>query len=777
MSSHSGSAMNNVSSRESRHQFIFLILLFVTTSIAPFVWTNANGDNRYIGGADYPPMVNSLNRLYESFYPFNHLDAGGIDQAFLMSAAPHHLFYYLLEQLGVSPLFSTMALLGILIFVAQLSFYICLKYFMSRKLCPPLENSVACALGAIMYGFSPYFMALVIPGHIMALFVYAAFPLIIRYLDALLTHEKLDITAATILFLAFVFCTPGFGNIGIIYVLLIACGIYLISVVLVGSLPIIRSGLRFSLFVALLFLSNAWWLAPHLNNIKHYVAMSESTATGMVQAVAYASKDATIANLLQGKPEGLMYMFDVVGNHYYVNAFLSTIFLLISLLMIIAALKKQRQVWVLLFAALASVMFLKGLQAPFSSVFLWAYEHVPGFQIFRRPVAKFNGFFIFFFLAGASLGLAILLEKCANIKWRRSALLGWAAAGYLVFIFTQTSSLTPFNIPGMYSKASHFLSEDHVERALIVPGTYGLNPTYRPAMNSYAGQDFINEVFWFPKITPDSTSNSLNEAYKIQANKLMQGIREKASICAASKSLGISHIIVRDDLVRAQVEDSPRLLIAVLDKHPDIASRMAFAGGNETQLVVYKLKTECTAKLLQLNGNYASFKYDFINPGKFILNIEGLQGSAELAFLSNFNKNWEVFADDPDDISKVNGQGPSVAAAYNAPGSWKLSFNELRYAFRQAPFESTHAVKLQYQNAWMLNTAAKKHDVKEADNTSALANFVNLRLVLFYRSQAYFYLGLIISLVTFATLLLLTTLSKIKLVNKGNSSIEVAPQN
>ena len=733
------------------------VLLFAVLAAAPFFWTTANNTYSYIGGADYLSPINILISFPYSIYPFNHLNAAGIDQGFLLATTPLNFFYYILKRLGATPLFSTIILLSLLIFVAQLSFFACLRYFMTSKLRPQMDSTAACTLGAVLYGFSPYVIALVIPGHIMTLFVYAPLPLIIRYLDSLLTHDKLDRSAAVILFLVFALCAPGFANIGIIYVLLVACTIYFISVILLGSLPIRRSVLRFFLFVALVFLSNAWWLAPHLYNIKHYVALSETSATGMVQLVAYASAHAAIVNLFQGKPESLMYMIDIVGNNYYVNTFLSTAFLAVSLLFVFAAFKKQRQVWVLLFSALASVILVKGVQAPFSDLFFWAYENVPGFQIFRRPVAKFNGFFLFFFLGGATLGLAMMLEKYATAKWMRRALLGGAGvvACYLVFILTQTSSLMPFNVPGMYFKAANYLVKDQVERVLILPSTNGLNPVYRPAMNSYGGLDFINEVFRFPTITPDSTSNSLNEPYKIVANELMLHIREDGPICATSRVLGISHIVVRDDLARSQVEDIPRSITAVLDKHPDIAKKTTFMDGNDANLVVYKIKTECAAKLLDLDGNFTSFRYDFINPGKIVLNIEGLRGSAKLTFLDNFNNNWAIFADQDDEIFEASATKPrsSVAGVYSAPDSLKLSFDDLFYAFRRAPFENTHALSLQYANFWILDAAFLKREIGAVDRRSNSDGSINVRLVLFYQPQAFFYLGIVISLVTLAGLL------------------------
>ena len=666
------------------------------------------------------------------------------------------MFYYLLVQLGATPLFSTVALLSLLIFIAQLSFFICLKYFTQLNQ-PPIKNiTFAIITGAVLYGFSPYVIAMIIPGHIVTLYVYACFPLIIRYLDALLTDKRLDMTASIMLFLIFAFCAPGFANIGLIYVLLIACAIYVIALVLAKNLPIGQSAFRLSFFVTLLLISNAWWLTPHLYNIKHYVAMSTSSATNMAHIVAYASKDASIANILLGRPESLMYMFDIVGNSYYVNSVLCVIFLAISLLIIITTFGGQRQIRVFLFAVLSSILFVKGTHPPFSDIFIWAYDNVPGFQIFRRPVAKFNGFFIFYFLAGATLGFGVLLKKSANFKWKRRTLFGGAlfAAAYLVFIFTQTSSLAPFNIPKMYYKAANHLLEDHVERVLILPGTNGLNPVYRADMDFYTGQDFINEVFRFPKIIPDSTSNSLNEPYKVPTNKLMRDIRENRSICADARTLGISHIIVRDDLISSQVEDLPRLIIATLDKHRDVIKKSLFTDDNNTRLVVYKVKMECTAKLLQLNGNYSAFRYDYINPGKIVLNIEGLRGPATLTFLSNFNTNWEVFAEQADRLLDKNHDRSSVSLIYSDSGFLKLNFDELQYLFRPAPLESTHSLSSQYANSWILNSSLLKRALESTESHLNVNEPINIRLVLFYRPQSFFYLGVVISLFCLVALLL-----------------------
>ena len=738
--------------------FSFLpVLVFAALSAAPFLWSTAGNDYRYIGADDYLSPINSLISFHYAIYPFDQLNGAGFEQPYVVAMLPVYLFYYIMDWLEATPLFSTIFLLSLLIFVAEIAFFVSLKYFLTHKLRYPRESTVACAIGAILYGFSPYFIAQVLPGHGMSLFVYALFPLIILYLDALMVAVKIDYTAAIALFVTLALCSPSFANIGILYVFLIAGAIYALLVTLVERLDIWRSSVHFTVFVVLAFISNAWWLSPHLYNLQRYIAASKTYGGEMLNLVGFASKDATIANIFQGKPESTIYMIDILGHNYYINMFQSLIFLVITLLVIRAAFSRQRQIHALLFAALVSIMFLKGVQAPFSDLFLWVYNNIPGFQVMRRPTAKFYGFFLFFFLACATFELATIVDKLNNPRWWAHILLGFlgVAAVYMVLIFSLTNSLKPFNIPRMYFETRDYLMRDQVERALILPIVSGVRPHYRYTMNSYSGMDFVNELFRFPKIAPHSVDLSINEGYLRPTNELIQLIRDNKSICETSRALGISHIVVRDDLVHSSVQDAPRLIAAILDKHPDIAQRTAFADKSGAELIVYKLKVECTGNLLNLDGKFVSFKYELLNPGKIVLNIEGLRGSAKLTFLDDYSQNWGVFVEQPNEPTKASEDRArsSVAAAYNTPGVMKLSLDEVRYLFKRMPFESSHVVS-QYANAWTVDPTLLGNKSGVSNGSSNSDDSVNVKLVLYYRPQVYLLLGIVGSLATLFLLLL-----------------------
>lgn len=744
-----------------------IVCLFALLSSAPFFWPDVGAGNfQYIGGADYLSPINILNKLQYAAFPFNHFNLAGVDQAFLIATIPLYLFYYLFRFIGLSPLIITLLFISFLIFIAQISFYAYLKYVTQHKLYLKKANPFLLVFGSIAYGFSPYVIAMIIPGHMMTIIIYAFFPLIIKYLDVLITSKKINYGAILSLFLIFTACAPGFANIGIIYVLLVACLIYVLSLLFVGANNLIPIAERFSLFVALVLLANTWWLLPHLANIEHVIAINQSSAPGITAAANYASKHATLTNIFLGRAESLLYMKDIVGNAYYVVGAILWVFLSILSFFLASLFFRKKYVYSLLLAMLISILFLKGPQHPFPDLFMWAYENVPGFKIFRRPVAKFYGFFLFFYLAIATIGYVFITRKYAGTGWRALFLFlaGLAATGYLVIIFSVTGGLSPFNIPDMYSRANAFLLKDQVTRLLILPSTYGLNPMYSTSVNSYTGQDFINEVFTFPKISPDSTHNSNDELYKLPTNDLMALIREDKSICEAARRLGVSHIMVRQDLNPIQaIEDKPTRLISALNSHLDINYKINFGG--KAGLNVYKIKDKCIGGLISAQG-VSSLKYSVLNPGKIILKFERLQKHASLDFLVNFNDNWKIY---PSKVEQLDcGRAtfnvlPSPLTLEEHCGGFASFFTDVRYLIRSPVFDDRHTISNEFANRWEIGLDRIQQEISADYYHLNSDGSVDLSLVLYYQSQAYVAVGLMISLLTLGVFLVLRFYQKARL--------------
>jgi hypothetical protein len=730
------------------------MVLFAILASAPFFWTAAHGGFQYIGGGDYLSPLNILDKLQHAVFPFNHFFLAGVYDPGLLAAIPTFVFYYLFQLMGFSPLCTTLLFISLLTFIAQSSFYFCMRYILRHKLNLGNNYQFLTVPGAVIYGFSPYVAALIIPGHFYNLIVYVVFPLLIKHLDLLITSSKINYKSVLVLFLLFMACSLGVG-IGTIYVLLIACLIYTASVFLINRGNLIIFSTRFCLFISLIFLSNMWWLWPHLSNLKHIIAQSHIGATMITANVHHASAYATVLNIFMGRPQGMMYMTDIVGNDYYVAGPIMWIFMGILSFFLAGLFLRKKYLYVLAIAMLISIFFVKGPQPPLSDLFMWAYEHIPGFKILRRPDAKFYGFFLFFYWAAAVSAYVLIFKNYARDKLRASLLFlaGFTSAGYLVIIFSMMGGLIPFNIPPMYSRVNDFLLTDGVKRLLILPSTYGLNPVYTAAVNSYNAIDFINEVFAFPIISPDSSDYSANERYKVPTNDLMQLIREGEPICEAARGLGVSHIMVRQDLDRNQaVEDRPARLIAILDGHSDISNKTTFEGAGK--LAVYKLNDQCVDGLISTQrdkkGSH-SFHFSVLNPTKIVLQFDNLKESVRLDFLTNFNENWKIY--------------PSKEMIPLDGGGFSSFFMDIQYLFRSPLFHDRHTIVNGYANRWEIDPYQVKQKLSPNYYHLNTDGSVNFRLVLYYQTQAYVFVGFLISLLTLGVLLMLRLRQKARELN------------
>jgi hypothetical protein len=209
--------MHNTCLPPNRKATAIPMVLFAILASAPFFWTAAHGGFHYIGGGDYLSPLNILDKLQHAVFPFNHFSRAGVYDPGLIAAIPTFVFYYLFQFMGFSPLGTTLLFISLLTFIAQISFYFYMRYAIRYKLNLGNSYQYLTVPGAVMYGFSPYVAALIIPGHFYNLIIYVVFPLIIKHLDLLITSSKINYKSVLVLFLLFMACSLGVG-IGTIYV-------------------------------------------------------------------------------------------------------------------------------------------------------------------------------------------------------------------------------------------------------------------------------------------------------------------------------------------------------------------------------------------------------------------------------------------------------------------------------------------------------------------------------------------------------------------------------
>lgn len=287
--------------------------------------------------------------------------------------------------------------------------------------------------------------------------------------------------------------------------------------------------------------------------------------------------------------------------------------------------------------ALLGIFLTKFTSQPFTGVYLWLYQHLPGFSVFRES-SKFNYF--------VDLGYAVLIASFvtttlkANIsKWFKWLLTIGVSSLFLmnaipVFTGDLGRLLTPRNIPNDYLVLKSFIQhQPEFFRTLYVPTSsrWGYWDSTHPNMSmiDFVRSDWkdINDY----KLTGlefsdvDEVTNVLKKDF---ANKLLD-------------SSSIKYIIVpKEDLENEDIfiysANLPRLkIIKFLDKlsylkKMDIGTR---------ELVVYENDLIKPRLYLDNNASVVVFRR---SPGQYDLTFTNTNLPNKLFFSESFNPGWKI---------------------------------------------------------------------------------------------------------------------------------------
>ena len=669
------------------------------------------------------------------------LFGGGFDGSSLSSAlSPYYVFIYICSLLGFSSLVSSLLFIGAILFVSQSAMMHFLNYMLHARLgIKRIHYDYVVFLGSVMYGFSPYVIGMIAPGHITNLVLFALFPYILCLADEILTAKHIHAKKSLILYILFVLMVSGVSyGIGQVYLLgsiLLAYGFF---VFLIERLNLLRSILRLLWIYVLLFVSQGWWIIPLLSTYGSLTSINPLNPLNFLLHVA--TRYATIVNIFLGRAEGILYYSSQFK--HYLGIPIAGLFLGVLCLCLLAMWegRKKKYIWILLSMLTFGLFMTKGDQPPFGNIFLYFYNHIPGFTTFRRPVSKFYWLFLFFYIALAVYGgvMANHYIKKKLYKWILITI-SFIGVGYLIFAFVKTPFLVPFAIPQYYSEAKEYLYKDNATRILILPGLYGLTPFFNSAVNSFGGTDFLDEAWGIPTVIPDDMNYSPEYPSKEAVNAIGRDIRNECKFCELGKQVMLSHIAVRFDLRDdMSVEDDPQELDRKLQRNPDIANVQTFRSKNGG-IKIYSVRKDCRSSLLQLAGkSEATIDYHMVNPTAILITVSHLKDETSLQFLQNYTKNWKLY--------------PYIAQENRLQQTIQI--------FRQPMFENTHKLVFNYANQWELNAQEIRANLPGTYYSENADGTITIRLLLLYKPQVYFYIGILCSAVFGLFLMVIATITK-----------------
>jgi len=723
-----------------RYQYVLFFLL----SLAPFFWNIGIGTYPFFGGGDFSTPIDVSYELRKYVFTFEPNISGGYENtAYLSLFFPYYLSIVLCSYLHITPFIGVLLYISLLLFLSMCAMFHYLQFVLSEQF--RIKTSALkfwSILGACLYGFSPYPIGLMPPGHFHSLVLFAVFPLILLYYTRFLEEENVSVKILLILFFLFVGCTGGASySISMIYVLSIIFTAYTFLFAFFKHRRIIHIICRLGLILMLILLANSWWLVPFSVNLNF--SLSEFNMNSLNNLVSIATQKATIVNLFLGRGEAQLYLIPSFANYFGWPATLVFFLMILSTGYTLIFKRKYSYVLICFGMLLLGAFITKGPQKPFGEVFQFFYDHIPGFQIFRRPVNKFYWEFLFFFITLSMIGSALFEKRFMRFRYSIRLIGGTVFGGgavWFVYSFVVASGLVPFQIPRYYYEARDFLMKEHAARVLLLPGVFGGYPYFGSAVHTYYGWDFIHETWKVSVISPDPTSYSPDLPNKKIINTMMNRIRNSQSICDQAKNLGISHIAVRRDLLSGTVEDTPDVLIKSLDQSGDIRSKYVF-GENDAGLVIYSMKSACTRDLvfLDIEENKGIFTYKLENPVRIAIRISGIAKPHTITLLQNFSPWWKLY---PVPLYNQNGKTNLLEA--------------------KPLLDVYHNKSNGYANSWFIDPYYIKKTYNDNYYEILPDGSITLLCILYFQLQTYYYAGISITVFTCVVLLLL-------LISKGKT--------
>jgi hypothetical protein len=736
----------------SKLQSLSIYIIFFLLSLTPFIWGYDIQQYQLIGGGDFISLMNIENIISERFFVYNLFSSGGMDYSFISAHLfPFYIFYLVFSYLNFTPLATTLLFISAIILISEISMYFWIKYIFEKKIkLTDKKVKLWAFFGGVLYGFSPFIAALIHPGHMLLLLAYAFFPLLLLHYDLLLNEENINPKRLLILFIILLFHASAFANVGIIYSLIIVLLFYTLCVYIIYSKDFSKFFIRFCLILFLIIASNGWWIIPFLSTINEAISINQASNT-ITSSIGQSTEKASIVNIFLSKAEYLFYADARFGK--YTGVLLTSLFsaLAIPFSFTLLHIKKYKYLLVLLSILILGITITKGDRAPFQEIFLWMYDFIPGFQVFRRPVSKFYWVFYFSYVTLSLVGIIFFEQKIKKGLKYISVATGiyfTALSSNLIFNFATTPPMRVFNIPPYYASAGNYLLTENVNKVLVLPGIFGQQPIYNESVDRYGGIDFLDYIWRFSLASPDQTNYSLELPHKKPVNNLMSLIDSNKSICQAAKNIGITHIMVRQDLWTKQPkQDKPEMLLSILDEHPDVAAKKKYGASIYKGFTIYSLRDDCLSGIVKLESNKdAKISYLFKNPTKIEILIQNLSTPSELLFLNNFSKSWKIYEGGP-----VSGSKSFNNKNYFNSISNHIAVNELYFLFKKPLFEDSHREVHSFANSWTLDPsqieAANILHEKNADNS------INIHLVLLYKPQLYLYMGMALTITTFLYLL------------------------
>lgn len=758
--------LSNIFARLSLSQGKIFIVLFIFLSFLPITQFFDEIDRDIIASrGDYIFILDIERSFFENLFVYSPILSMEITTPISLSLySPFYIYLYFMSYIGIKPILAELLFITIIYFVGFISMYKYLLYVINEKMkLTSSRNNFVAFCGSILYNFSPFFFFYYGGGHYLFLIYTALFPLFLKYFDLFLISSKYDLKNTLYIYLIFIFSSLPYGNLGIIFVHFITILLYVFLFLLLYKPSIYKTFFKTFIVLCLFVLANSWWLIPTLITLNNVSELNEQSKNTIGAAIESATQNSTIADIFIGVPDlPILILSPYLDRFLYpsINVVYIGLVILAFVLFIRINTIKHKYAILLLFLLLAALYVVKGPNPPFSELFMFLYDNVLGFQVFRRPASKIYWLFLFALVVLSMLSVAYFYTK-VHLRKLHIFITGFLIISIIIFsiIAINVKGLQTYKIPSVYFDAGNLLEQENASKILLLPDLGGYPvPRYNQNMNYFTGVDFINQIWKYPKYTPDKSNWTLNTPQRKKINELALNIKNKKSICILTKELNISHIILRYDLNEEFYEISElNKLQNALMVNADILRVKDYYSHGIKYFAVFLLKNKCRSNLVFNTVDQANGFLTQASPVLYKLRLNSINKEQNINFLKAYDKNWVIYLNKEKeslscfDRNKEFSKFGNIIFCRNNLAM--PTINEIGFFWRDNYFEDTHKSVYGYANSWKINPEIIRNDLGSEYYGVNKDGSINVNMTIYYKPQLYFYFGLLMSVFVFVILI------------------------
>lgn len=620
--------------------------------------------------------------------------------------------------------------------------YICslVYYFIAKK----LSNNIFIAYLAGFFVILNNFVLehfLVFPGVIFYSLIVYGFTI---YLSHTLYYEGLNFSRMIlIVLLSFFHFHPFYFAINFLYILIF---------VLFYCYNRLRFRLTWQLSIKfiLLFLGlimiQGYWLVPFMKNI--FVSSSLQVYGGDSQFAVFSGylQSITHINLLSlyhyPGTLGIKMSGDIIQFLFY-------IYLLSILIILYLKNKAYKNAWITFLFFNLIIFFILALGPKsylLGDTWLYLYENVPALGFFR----SFSRFIIFYLVI--FIFIFIFLLKNLRNKYKNYFIFVNILVLFIINLIFLSGNLNGFiagaNVPKEYDLLNnkYFIENDLQYNVLALPNIpYESYSWTKVDKRTEGGENITQSVYFREKFFSKPIAYNRYAVNLDERSHLFELIFKYDKEFSFSENfskiidiLNARFIIIQKDIVNLYDEN----------KKIDVRKYDEYFKNN----IDFELKEDNQYFTLYENQSYfpiimmQEIQFKKINDTKYVLSIKNLKEKKQLIFLQGYNEQWSIYPKSIDDISceSIKYFEESYVTECR-PESRKFELDDLIYLSKESKFNDTHKVVSRYANGWKIDPEYIRNNFDKSEYKENPDGSIDINLVLYFKPQSYFYLGLLIS--------------------------------